>query len=71
MITVTNAIRRVFTISATVQTTDNNTPFLLITCYVQSDDGRKDEILAELVEIRPQPPALVGHRQFQLDLSSF
>lgn len=45
IIKVTNAINRAFTIS-----------FLLSTCYDPADDGRKEEFLAELLEIKPTAP---------------
>lgn len=56
VITVTNAINRTFTISAMVTVTSNSTPFLLSTCYGPADDARKEEFLAELLQIKPAAP---------------
>jgi hypothetical protein len=56
IIKVTNAINRAFTISAMVIVASNSTSFLLSTCYGPADDGRKEEFLAELLEIKPTAP---------------
>lgn len=48
VLSVTNAINRSYTISATINIMSYNTSFLLTTCYGLADDRRKDEFLAEL-----------------------
>jgi hypothetical protein len=53
LLSVTNAINRSYTITATVNLRAYNISFLLTTCYGPADDGRKDEFLAELQTIRP------------------
>jgi hypothetical protein len=53
MISVSNTVNRSFTISAMVQVLSNSPPFLLATCYVPSEDSRKEEFLAELTSIKP------------------
>ncbi|XP_066358109.1 uncharacterized protein [Miscanthus floridulus] len=63
LISITNAVIRNFTISASVQITSSSTPFLLTTCYGPVDEARKDDVLAELQEIRAsvtQPWLVIG-----------
>jgi hypothetical protein len=62
IVSVTNAINRTFTISATISVASCNSPFLL-TCYGPADDRRKEDFLAELQDIKPAatvPWILIG-----------
>lgn len=52
-VSISNALNRTFTISATVTAASPNVPFLLTTCYGPADDSRKDDFLAELQAIKP------------------
>lgn len=56
LVTVTNAVNRTLTISALITLASSSIPFLLTTCYGPTDDGRKDEFLAELISIKPPAP---------------
>ena len=53
MISMTNAVNRVFTISAMIKVASSDTQFLMTTCYGSADDGRKEDFLAELNAIKP------------------
>lgn len=62
IVSVTNAINRTFTISATISVASCNSPFLL-TCYGPADNRRKEDFLAELQDIKPAatvPWILIG-----------
>jgi hypothetical protein len=53
IISISNAVNRTFSISATIKVVSSDTPFLLTTCYGPAEDRRKDEFLAELRAVKP------------------
>lgn len=55
-ISVSNATHKTFSITATFSSVTSSSQFMLTTCYGPTDDGRKEDFLAELQSIKPQAP---------------